>query len=516
MPSPLVLSVAEFQPDQPDQPGSASAVIKNVFPRTQSSYGPIPSPAPLYNALGSRCIGGCAFRDKLGNVFIFSGTATNLYMIKAGVATWQNVSVVSDSYTTTDEPWNFVFFNGKVLATNFGHTPQIFTLSPESARFADVAGGPPKGKYIAVIKNAFVAFGNTYDPVNAEMPQRVWWSAAGNAESWPELGTDEAAQLQSGAVDLLGPGGDVQGFAPDLINADAVVFLEHGVRRMMYSGPPDIFTFLPVENARGTPAPSSIVVNGGIAYYWGQDGIYAFDGGTSQPIGANKVDKFLLGEGNRTGDVDMGNIKRVVGAADPLNKLIWWCYVSRESPDGNPDRLLCYNWQIDRFTLVEITCETILRLLSIGYTVDELETVLGYATLDSIPAALDSDVWLGGKLQLGLFDTDHTLNFLSGERLAATVDTQELQPVPGRRLLVTSSRPIVDGQDTAPTVAIGRRERLQDTVSFTTAVSLNAMGACPVRTSGRYVRGRIIVPAGGATWQNVSGLELTTSPQGTR
>lgn len=515
MTAPIVLPVAEYRPDQPDQPGSASAVIKNVFPRTESSYGPIASPAAQYNALGGRCIGGCAFRDKLGNVFVFAGTSTDLYMLMAGQSSWQNVSKSPGAYSGADV-WDFIFFNGNVIATNYGNAPQIFTLSPMSATFADLAGTPPRGKSIAVVKNAFVVLGNTFDPENDAMPQRVWWSGAGNATSWPAIGTDDAALVQSGAVDLLGPGGHVQGFAPDLINADAVVFMEYGVRRMMYSGPPDIFTFLPVENARGTLAPHSIVVNGGIAYYWGQDGIYAFDGGASQPIGANKVDKFLLGEGNTVGDVDMEGIARVVGISDPLNKLIWWCYPSRQSPDGNCDRLLCYSWQLDRFSLVEISCETILRLLSIGYTLDELETVLGYLTVDSIPAPLDSDIWLGGKVQFGLFDTDHKLNFLTGSRLAATVDTQELQPVPGRRLMVTNSRPLVDGLSTAPTVSIGRRERLQDAVSFTTAVSLNAMGACPVRTSGRYVRGRITVPAGSDVWQNISGIALDAMPQGSR
>jgi hypothetical protein len=515
MAQPLVLPVAEYQPDQPDQPASASAVIKNVFPRTQNSYGPVNAPAAIYNALGGRCIGGCAFKDKLGNVLMFSGSAADLYMMKAGLSVWQNVSK-SAAFYSSPGVWNFVFFNGKVIATNYGDVLQVFTLSPASSTFTDLLGSPPRAKYIAVVKNAFVVLGNTYDATNGEMPQRVWWCGAGNPESWPLLGTDAAAEEQSGAVDLLGPAGNVQGFAPDLINADAVVFLEHGVRRMMYAGPPDVFSFLPVENARGTPAPSSIVVQGGVAYYWGQDGIYAFDGGTSQPIGANKVDKFLLGEGNRTGDVDMGSITRVVGTSDPLNKLIWWAYVSRQSLDGNPDRLLCYNWQIDRFSLCEVTCETIMRLLSIGYTLDELETVLGYATLDVVPAPLDSDVWLGGKVQMGLFDTSHKLNFMTGARLAATVDTQELQPAPGRRLLVTNSRPIVDGVGTAPTVAIGRRERLQDAVAYTSAVSLNATGACPVRTSGRYVRGRITVPAASDAWQNISGISLDAVPQGTR
>lgn len=479
-------------PDQPDQPASGSAVIQNVFPRTLASYGGINAPVAVYNALNSRCRGGFGVHDKFGNVFMFAGSNSDLYLLKAGGTDWVNKSVAPGFYDTGVNVWNFVYFNGQVITTNYTAIPQHYILSPESSVFSFLSGAHavPRAKYIAVVKNAFLALGNTYDDVNGEMPQRVWWSAAGDPENWPVLGTDEAAQVQSGAVDLLGGGGDVQGFAPDLINADAVVFMEYGLRRMMYAGPPDVFSFLPVENARGTPAPSSIVVQGGIAYYWGQDGIYAFDGGSSQPIGAGKVDKFLLGDGNQVGDVNMAHIKRVVGAADALNKLIWWAYPSTAS-SGNPDRLLCYSWELGRFSLVLLTCETIFRLLSV-------------------------DATLGSKLQIALFDATHKMNFFTGGALAATVDTQELQPVPGRRVFIRNSRPMVDGLSSAPTVAIGHRERLQDAVSFSPAVALNAMGMCPVRRSGRLVRGRITVPADATTWSNISGIELDVVPQGSR
>lgn len=506
MQPPLILPVAEYLPDLPA--GAGSSAITNVYPRTPLSYGPIPQPMPQYNALSSRCQGGFATRDSTGNVFIFAGDVANLYMAKTGGGgTWANVSRSPDSYNAGDETWRFIYFNGSVIATDFGDPLQAMALS--GTQFADLTGSPPKGRYIAVVKNAFVVLGNTWDAENGYMPQRVWWSGAGDATSWPALGTGDAAQLQSGAVDLLGNGGWVQGFAPDLINADAVVFQQYAVRRMQYMGPPSVFSFLPVENARGCLCPNSIVVSGGIAYYWGQDGIYAFDGAESRPIGANKVDKTIYA------DVSGNFLSHVYGTTDPLKKLIWWAYPSNQSPDGNPDRLLCYNWQLDRFSLAEISCEIILKLLSIGYTLDELYTVLGY-TLDTVPAPLDSEIWQGGRLSMGLFDTEHKVNFLTGPALEATVETQELQPSAGRRWLVTNSRPLIDGDGTTPSVSMGRRERKEDTVSYTSPVALNAMGACGVRTSGRYMRGRITVPAGSNNWGDLSGIELEAVAQGTR
>jgi hypothetical protein len=506
MPDPLVLPIAAYAPDLPDYPAAGSANVRNVYPRTPQSYGAVPQPAAQYNALNARCQGAAAFRDKTGQVYLFAGDVNDLYSLTAGASGWSNASKAAGAYSIgSDLQWQFVYFNGDVIATDYTDPVQFFTPGVSST-FTDLPGGAPKGKYIAVVKNAFVVLGNTFDPGNGALPQRLWWCDAGNAKSWSTPGTTQAAQNQAGAVDLLGGAGQVQGFASDLINADAVVFQEYAVRRMMYVGPPDIFSLLPVENAKGTPAPYSIVVNGGIAYYWGQDGIYAFDGGASLPIGANRVDKTVYA------DLDQSSFTRVIGASDPVNRLIWWAYPGFGNVNGNPNRLLAYNWLLDRFTICDITCETLAQTLSVGYTLDQLYTILGYS-LDTLPAPLDSTVWMGGRPQLVLFDTSHKLNFLTGTPLAATVETQEIQPTPGRRTLIRNARPLIDGA--TPSVAIGYRDRQQDTVSYSAAAALNRLGTCPGRVSGRYIRAKLTIPAT-TGWTNISGVELDIANQGRR
>lgn len=500
------LKIAAYAPDMPDT-SEGSDTIHNVYPRTPDSYGAVGAPSVYSGALSARCQGAVAFIDSSGNVNLFAGDATKLYRLVSGTTAWTDVSKAATTYGTgSDAQWQYTYFNGSVIATNFGDAPQAFTLA-SSTNFIDLAAGAPKARYVAAVKNAFVVFGNTNDGVNGNMPQRVWWSAAGNATSFPTLGTTAAAQVQSSAVDLLGAGGWVQGIAADLANADAAVFQEYAVKRMTYVGPPDIFAFLPAENTQGTPAPYSIVAANGLAYYLAQDGFYVFDGGSSAPIGANKVDKtFSL-------DLDQSNIARVIGAADPINRMIWWAYPGAGNVGGNPNRLLGYNWQLQRWCLCDITSETIMRLLSIGYSLDALFTTLGF-TIDALPAPLDSRVWTGGRLLLGLFDTSHKLNFLTGPNLAARVDTNEVQPIPDRRALLTMTRPLIDGGTTAA-VSIGRRETLQASPAYTSPVSMNSMGACPVRASGRYVRGSITTSAGD-NWTNISGLDVTVVPQGDR
>lgn len=503
-----ILPIAQYLPDAPDFPATGSANIRNVVPRTPASYGPIGSPMPLYNALPLRCQGACAYRSPVGAVNMFAGDGTDLFNIVAADATWQNASKAASTYHLDPfAEWQFVYFNGDVIAVNFGDLPQYFTLG-SSTKFADLDGGPPQARYATVVKNAFVALGNTFDVTNGSKPQRVWWCAAGNAHSWPTPGTPTAAEFQAGATDLQGDGGWIQGFADDLQNADAAVFMEYSVKQMIYTGPPTVFSFLPVESALGTPAPYSIVALGGIAYYLRQDGFCAFDGSNSNPIGANRVDKTFF--------ASCADITRVVGGVDPVNRAIWWAYpTSAATANLTFDEMLCYNWQLDRWSIADISCETLVRMLSPGYTLDQLYTILGY-TIDGLPAPLDSPIWQGGRLLFGIFDTSHTLNYLTGAPLAATVDTMEMQPFVGRRALLKNSRPLVDGVGVAPSVTIGRREQQQSAVAYTAPVPINSMGSCPVRTSGRYLRGRITTPAGAGAWSNISGIEVDVVQQGTR
>jgi len=93
------------------------------------------------------------------------------------------------------------------------------------------------------------------------------------------------------------------------------------------------------------------------------------------------------------------------------------------------------------------------------------------------------------------------------------VDTSELQPFPGRRALITGTRPLVNGG--IPSVALGTRSRLVDPVSFNAATAMNSLGTCPQRASGRYVRAEITLPAG-AAWTHMQGLELEATPAGVR
>lgn len=502
--NPLVLPVGPWTPDLPVLGNAGCVNVRNVYPKTSKSYGPWPSQMVYSNALTARCQGAAAFLDQLGNVNLFAGDATKLYRMVAGSVAWANVSKVGGYNTPSDGQWVFTYQNGLVIATNFADAQQSFDLA-SSLIFADLAVAAPRARYGSVVKNFYVV-GGTYDAVDTDQPQRVWWPALNDPTNWPTPGTTAAAIVQSSFNDLLGDIGFLSGIVGNLGNADGAVFFEKAVFRMIYSGPPEVFDFPPAEGVRGCIAPNSLVQFGNLAYYMAADDFYVFDGQSSVPLGFDQwAQTFFL-------DLDQGYLDRVVGAADPLNKLIVWAYPGQGNSNGNPNHLLVYNWALKRASVLDVECETILRLLSIGYTLDQLYTVLGY-TLDTLPAPLDSRIWSGGLQLLGTFDTLHKLNYFTGANLAPTVDTMETQPFPGRRWNCTGARPLVDGG--TPSVAIGKRELQTQAVIFTPAVAMNALGTCKVRTSGRYGRARITLPAG-SVFSHIQGVELEGTKAGTR
>lgn len=502
---PIILPVAQYAPDLPDYRAGGSSTVLNVIPRTPKSYGPLSSPTIFSNALTNGRAQGAFFGlDPQGNVVGFAGDINDLYELTASSTNWSVVSKGAGAYACPgDGMWKFAIFGQRVLATDYADNIQTFLLGTDS-KFSDLSASAPKARYIAAVKSwAMVA--NTTDAVNGNQPQRVWWSANGDPTNWPTPGTAGAAQFQSDYQDLYGDGGWIQGIVGNLGTADAAVFMEHAIWRVVYSGGAAIFDFFPAEGVRGTPAPGSIAQNGVVVYYLGEDGFYVFDGSTSMPIGANRVDKSFYAE------LDQSYYSRITSAIDPINKLYLLSYPTLGS-SGICNRLLIYNWQLDRWSKANVSLEMIVRTLSFGYTLDQLYTKLSY-TIDGLPFGLDSRAWTGGTIQLGGFDSSHRLNFFTGTNLQGTVDTSEVQPFEGQNARVFNTRPAVDGG--IPTVAIATRQRQVDTASYGSAIGINSIGTAPQRAVGRYIKAEIVMPAG-ATWTHCSGVELEAAPAGYR
>lgn len=488
----------EWLPDQPEFRNTGALTMTNVLPRTLASYEPARALSAVTGALTNRCQGAIYARQSDGSVSGYAGDETALYVQSA--ASWVDSSKPGGYTTSIDERWAFMVFGENVLATNFTDPIQTFSATA----FNDLSHDAPRARYMARVKD-FVMVANTSDGVSGNTPQRVWWPAIDDPTNWPVPGSLSAAALQSDYQDLLGEGGWNQGIVGGLSGADVAIIQERCVWRGMYIGPPLIFTFDVVESARGTPAPGSIVSVGPIVYFLSDDGFYAFDGARSIGIGDGKVDRTFWA------DVDQSYLYRITSAADPLNKIIYWAYPGPQNDEGLPNRILAFHYGIGRWAKLEQSVEFMVQALTLGYTLDQLDP---FGTLETLPFSLDSRAWTGGRLNLAAFDPSHMLALFSGESLAATMDTAEAQLNPKGSAIVSRAWPLVDAAEAE--MAIGSRDRLVDSVTWTAPVPITSTtGSSPLRSTGRYQRARVTIPAG-SLWRNGQGVDFEARPAGRR
>lgn len=504
----MFIPVGEYMPDQPDYNNPGCSNARNVLPITQQSYAPISSLSVFSsNALDARCQGAYATADNAGNISAFMGTGTKIWKITSSAV----FADVSGTTYTLDEKgqWQFCLFNNRIIATNFTDPMQSYLFGQDTA-FSNLSTGAPNARHIAVVKN-WVVCANTNDSTYGQQPQRVWWSSLGDPTNWPAPGSTLAIQNQSDYQDISGDHGWAQGIVGNLGTAHGAIFFERAIWRMNYQGYPTIFSFEPAQGARGTPAPGSIVQLGAIVYYLGEDGFYSFDGSTATPIGAGKVDKTFYS------DFDISYADRVSSAIDPVNKLVFWAYPGAGHANGNPNHIMIYNWSLNKWAIADITSELIFRSQTFGYTLEGLDA-LGY-TLDTLPFSLDSRQWTGGKIMLSAIDTNHKLNYFNGNNLAPSVDTSESEFFPdetfnkGRRAIINNVRPMVDGG--TPSITIGTRNRLEDPVTWGSAVSVNSEGNCPVIANAKYLRARITLPSN-STFTHIQGVDVSAVASGKR
>lgn len=502
-----VMQFPIWAPDMPDL-ADATAVALNVIPRTSQSYGPVSSLNPYSStSLDGQCIGAVTSRSNDGTISVWAGTMDNLYQLTAVSTAWTNVSVTPGGYTTAQgDTWHFENYNNYIFATNFAQPIQYF-LQGSSTTFAELAAAAPNARYMCTPKN-FLMVGNTFDPVGGLAPARVWWSSSGDPTTWPTPGSATAQQDQSDFNDFQGSWGPITGMVDSLAGADVAIFFQEAVWRGVYVGPPDVFDFFPAENVRGCVCPNSIVPVGNLVYYIGVDGIYAFDGSSSTPIGVDKFDKWFLS------NVNAAFLWNVIGAADVANRAVIWIFPSKLSSTGVPDTALLYRWDLQRASYAQFSAEWLMRVLSFGVTLDTFSSI-GFNVLDTIPYSLDAAVWVSGAIQLGAIDPSHKLAYFAGPVLAAQIATSTVQATPGGLSWVSGARPLVDITTGTPTIAVAGRNNYYDPITYGPDIAPNIMGECPQRDDHRYHAALLKLPAG-AAWTDATGVDADAQPSGWR
>jgi len=463
-----------------------------------NGYRNLPDVLPFSGAANKFIRGVFAAKDDAASAAIYVGDENSLYKLDATDSSLEDISKTSDaSYSTADGRfWNFVQFGENVIATNYSDPIQTI-VAAAGGRFADLGGSPPKARFLAVVRD-FVMCGYTNDTTDGEKPYRVRWSGIGDYDSWA-VDADTQADFQDisdmGAVTGL-VGGE---YATILMGRRSV--------RAQYVGSPLVFEFDKVQLQRGCKISGSVVSLGRNVFYLSDDGFYVFDGNSSKPIGAEKINKYFLSR------FQSNNSARMSAVVDPLRQIVVWSYASVDSGDGTPDELIIYNYATDSWSTANIGLDAMASLFTAGYTVEGLDNISG--SLDTLASSLDSEVYKGGEFFFA-GSKDKKIQTFTGENLDAIVETAEFDLQAGRSSLVNNIIPYVEndsGLDLTVTAQVASRNSQNAVVSFGAASTLNADNFCPVRSSGRYHRVRLNLSG---NWTNVQGIDVDAQVRGRR
>lgn len=491
MPEKLKLPFAPWLPDQAALEGELSSEALNVIPAARG-FRSFPGPVEVVgvDALPARVLAALAVKDATGAPVLIAGTADKLY-VRNGTD-WDEKG--TGLLATAGAPWSLAEYGETILAVNVNDDPQAATVASGSVGTFAAISGAPKARCVGVVRD-FVFLGGLGTNRRA-----VQWCGIDDPTDWPTPGTSGAQAVQSD-IQVFPVGGGVQAILGGVGGADGLIFLENRIERALYAGPPYIFQFDPVDKARGTVAPASVVnIGGQAAVFLAEDGFHMTNGAEVVPIGSEAVDLWF------SGMVDGSRISEVRGVVDLKNKVVLWSFPTAGAAPGHHDAVLVFHYALKEWARASLSTECLFYNYATATTLEALDAV---GTLDALPFSLDSRALVGGALNVGLFSPSHKLATLTGLPLAATLDTAEAGSL---RFFVTGIRPLVD-QGAASVQLLWRDLQGEDLNQEPVAETSEFDGVGAFGVSCRYARARVLIPAG-APWKIASGAELYYEVEG--
>jgi hypothetical protein len=487
-----VLPFGAYAPDISEHQSQVTDSISNVVPRADG-YGPFQAFVAYSSAAAAACRGYFYARNGDGSISVFLGTSTKLYKLNNTTGAFADVSKSLGAYSalSSTAQWQFAQFNNFVFAVQQNTVPQVYDLT-SSTEFADLGGSPPQAAYISIV-NRFVVLSGIITPNQT----RVQWSGLNATTTWTS-GTSQSdfQDLAEGGI-VRGVGGGEFG----------VIFQDTSIRRMTYApGSPYIFGIDSISKDDGLFAPYSLISAGDRLFFCSPQGFkMLLPGGYPQPIGKEKVDRTFFA------DVDSSSLHLMIGAADPRNTRVFWAYKSVNGGAGTFDKILCYDWALERFTPITMSGEYLATMSQPGVTLEGVDTAYG-SNIDTLSLTSLDDISNASLSRVSIVDTSHKLGFFTGSNLEATMETPE-QSGGGKRIFVRGFRPVSDAA--AIYGSVSGRETEQATATYSSETLVNAVGMCPQRVSTRFARGKVRIPAA-TTWTYAKGVEPDVMIEGER
>lgn len=206
-----------------------------------------------------------------GTARLFACTGTRIYEVTSSAVTDRSAGGIA--YASGTE-WNAAQYGDVTVYTN-----RLANVQASSAgAFADLAGTPPKAKYVCT-QSLAVALAAYNDGVNT-YEDGVWISDIGDHTTWTPASSNEAANFR-----LLQTPGAITGIVG--FKGDIIAFKANSYYRLSYVGLPNIWNAKLISDNVGAAGQGLICVCGDSIVFGGSGGWYVFDGQTHEQIAPN-------------------------------------------------------------------------------------------------------------------------------------------------------------------------------------------------------------------------------------
>lgn len=467
----------------PDQPGLSGALVeaKNIVSQAVG-YGPLNTSVVFSDEAGENLKTLVTGKTPAGITKLFAASDSKIYEVSS-IGALTDISK-SGGYSGS-ERFRFTQFGNTIIGTNYDDVLQSYVLGT-STQFDDLSATAPVAKYLTVVRDFVVAgFINESPTVH---PYRVKWSAINDETDWTVN-----VNTQSDYQDIP-DGGQIVGIRGGEFG---LIFLEKSISRMSYVGTPFIFQFDNISRNKGCSAAGSIAQVQGICFFLSEDGFYMCDGQQIQAIGSEKIDRWFYNI------ADESAFDTMSASVDPVRKLVIWNFAT-----VNANReVLIYNFKTQKWTHGETTTDYISDASTGSVTLEQLDDIS--ASIDGLPASLDSILWIGGKYFLGGTTGKHVVTF-NGPPASASIITGDIDS--GGRSIVTLARPQVDNG--SADVSVASRTLLNQEINFTTAIPADSENRVSLRSNGRYHR--LEINPTGDNWKTAIAVDVDIIGQGGR
>ena len=197
-------------------------------------------------------------------------------------------------------------------------------LSAESG-----ASDVPTAQNIILVSdiNRFVfCFGANIISTSTQDPLLIRWSDQENAVNWTPAATNQAGSLR------LSRGSEI--IAAEQTRQEVLVWTDFSLYALQYVGAPTVWTGQLVGENISIVSQKCVAVADNVAYWFGKDKFYMYDGGT-RVLPCN-VKKYVFN------DINLANQEQIFAGTNEGFDEIWWFYPSADS-DTN-DRYVVYNY----------------------------------------------------------------------------------------------------------------------------------------------------------------------------